>query len=308
MTTKSVPRKTIFERPPPKFDKQMVQLAEHILDTKAAHFDPAKFKDRYETALKALVKRKAAGKTIEPPEPPAKPGNVVNLMEALKQSLSHGLPLSSPLFLPLPLLSLPPPPLPLLLPLPSPPLPPPLPPPSFPHSPTSPPPPPPPSLYRPSPPSSSARPPPFSLFLTPSLLVLPPCPPPPSHLPPPPLLPPSFSPPPPSPPHLPPPSSPLQEAACEFWQTGSEGAQASEGIQAPPRRINLQTTKTTNSRKSAPLWRRAGEGWRLLQEAIISGDVGIQFVDHLAGNGAHIFEHVYLGASQFAREGCRAEP
>jgi DNA end-binding protein Ku len=37
-----------------------------------------------------LVKRKAAGKTIEPPEPPAKPDNVVNLMEALKQSLSHG--------------------------------------------------------------------------------------------------------------------------------------------------------------------------------------------------------------------------
>ena len=85
------PEKDYFSSiPTPKFDKQMVQLAEHILDTKAAHFDPAKFKDRYETALKALVKRKAAGKKIEPPEPPAKPDNVVNLMEALKQSLSHG--------------------------------------------------------------------------------------------------------------------------------------------------------------------------------------------------------------------------
>ena len=76
--------------PSPRFDKQMVQLAEHILDSKAAHFDPAKFKDRYETALKALVKRKAAGKKIEAPEPPAKPDNVVNLMEALKRSLSDG--------------------------------------------------------------------------------------------------------------------------------------------------------------------------------------------------------------------------
>jgi len=38
--------------------------------TRAAHFDPAKFKDRYETALNALVKRKAAGKKIEPAEPP----------------------------------------------------------------------------------------------------------------------------------------------------------------------------------------------------------------------------------------------
>lgn len=35
------------------------------------------------------MKRKAAGKKIGPPEPPAKPDNVINLMQALKQSLSH---------------------------------------------------------------------------------------------------------------------------------------------------------------------------------------------------------------------------
>jgi len=29
---------------------------------KAGHFDPAKFKDEYELALRKLVKRKAAGK------------------------------------------------------------------------------------------------------------------------------------------------------------------------------------------------------------------------------------------------------
>jgi non-homologous end joining protein Ku len=46
----------------------MVDLAAHILDKKASKFDPHKFKDKYETALKALVKRKAAGKTIEVPE------------------------------------------------------------------------------------------------------------------------------------------------------------------------------------------------------------------------------------------------
>ena len=43
----------------------MVELASHILDKKAGHFDPAKFKDEYELALRKLVKRKAAGKTIE---------------------------------------------------------------------------------------------------------------------------------------------------------------------------------------------------------------------------------------------------
>jgi DNA end-binding protein Ku len=71
----------------PRISKDMVELASHILDTKAAHFDPSKFKDEYETSLKALVKRKAAGKPIKLPEPDERPSNVVNLMDALKQSL-----------------------------------------------------------------------------------------------------------------------------------------------------------------------------------------------------------------------------
>ena len=45
--------------------KDMIELASHILDTKAAHFDPSKFKDEYEIALKSLVRRKASGKTIK---------------------------------------------------------------------------------------------------------------------------------------------------------------------------------------------------------------------------------------------------
>ncbi|ABE40714.1 conserved hypothetical protein [Rhodopseudomonas palustris BisB5] len=71
----------------PKISKDMVELAGHILDTKAANFDPSKFKDDYETALKALVKRKAAGKSIKVAEPEEKSDNVVSLMDALKQSL-----------------------------------------------------------------------------------------------------------------------------------------------------------------------------------------------------------------------------
>jgi len=71
----------------PKISKDMIELAVHILDTKAAHFDPSKFKDEYETALKKLVKRKAAGKPIKAAEPEEKPSNVVSLMDALKQSV-----------------------------------------------------------------------------------------------------------------------------------------------------------------------------------------------------------------------------
>ncbi|KWV59231.1 Ku protein [Bradyrhizobium macuxiense] len=71
----------------PKVTKDMIDLAGHILDSKAAHFDPSKFKDEYETALKALVRRKAAGKPIGTAEREEKPSNVVSLMDALKQSL-----------------------------------------------------------------------------------------------------------------------------------------------------------------------------------------------------------------------------
>jgi DNA end-binding protein Ku len=71
----------------PKITKDMVELAAHILGSKAAHFDPSKFKDEYETALKKLVKRKAAGKPIKAAEPEERESNVVDLMEALKQSV-----------------------------------------------------------------------------------------------------------------------------------------------------------------------------------------------------------------------------
>jgi len=72
----------------PRIAKDMVKLAEHILDSKAGHFDPAKFKDQYENALKKLVRRKASGKEIEVPEPEKKSGQVINLMDALRHSLA----------------------------------------------------------------------------------------------------------------------------------------------------------------------------------------------------------------------------
>ncbi|MGD9839871.1 MAG: Ku protein [Afipia sp.] len=80
----------------PKISKDMIELASHILDTKASHFDPSKFEDEYENALKALVKQKAAGKTIKSVEKPAKADNVISLMDALKQSLKGKAPAQRP--------------------------------------------------------------------------------------------------------------------------------------------------------------------------------------------------------------------
>jgi DNA end-binding protein Ku len=74
------------EIPATRVPADMLQLAEHILEQKKGHFDPAKFEDRYEDALNALIKAKRAGK--EPPTSPApKPSNVINLMDALRRSV-----------------------------------------------------------------------------------------------------------------------------------------------------------------------------------------------------------------------------
>ena len=72
--------------PDEKIPKDMLDLGSHIVKTKAGHFEPSKFEDQYEDALKELLKRKQEGKPIERPERP-KPTNVVNLMDALRQSV-----------------------------------------------------------------------------------------------------------------------------------------------------------------------------------------------------------------------------
>jgi len=80
--------KPVFEDiPHPHVSKDMIDLAAHILESKSATFDPHKFKDKYEMALRTLVKRKAAGKTIEAPDEAEQPNNVIDLMDALKRSL-----------------------------------------------------------------------------------------------------------------------------------------------------------------------------------------------------------------------------
>jgi DNA end-binding protein Ku len=64
-----------------KVPADMLKLAVHILETKKGHFKPEKFEDRYEQALIDMIKAKAGGKA-----PPAKPSNVINLMDALRRS------------------------------------------------------------------------------------------------------------------------------------------------------------------------------------------------------------------------------
>lgn len=64
---------------------EMLDLAKHIISMKAGGFDPSTFDDRYESALADLVKAKLEGRKFKP-KPVAKPSNVTDLMEALRQS------------------------------------------------------------------------------------------------------------------------------------------------------------------------------------------------------------------------------
>lgn len=68
-----------------KLDKEMLELAGHIIKTKMGRFDPEKFDDRYETALAELVKAKVEGRKIRKLKPP-KETKPSDLLEALRRS------------------------------------------------------------------------------------------------------------------------------------------------------------------------------------------------------------------------------
>jgi DNA end-binding protein Ku len=71
--------------PDEKVTKEMLDLASHIVETKAGHFHPKTFEDHYEHALKELIGKKQRGEKIERPKEPAST-KVIDLMEALRRS------------------------------------------------------------------------------------------------------------------------------------------------------------------------------------------------------------------------------
>jgi DNA end-binding protein Ku len=75
--------------PSVKLPDEMVRLAEHILETKSGHFDPAEFEDRYEVAVVEMLKEKQAGIPPKKEAPVAAPSTVVNLMDALRRSVQQ---------------------------------------------------------------------------------------------------------------------------------------------------------------------------------------------------------------------------
>jgi DNA end-binding protein Ku len=75
--------------PARKGDSRMIDIAEKIIEQQEGPFEPEAFKDRYETALRDLIRRKEKGERIVTAEP-VEESNVIDLMAALKKSLKGG--------------------------------------------------------------------------------------------------------------------------------------------------------------------------------------------------------------------------
>jgi DNA end-binding protein Ku len=72
--------------PDKKPDHRMIEIAEKIIDQQEGPFTPSEFKDRYEKALRDLIRRKEKGEKLVTAEP-VEESNVIDLMDALKKSL-----------------------------------------------------------------------------------------------------------------------------------------------------------------------------------------------------------------------------
>ncbi|MDG2528564.1 Ku protein [Caulobacter endophyticus] len=73
--------------PAKKADPSMIAIARKIIEQQDGPFEPEDFKDRYEEALRDLIKRKEKGGKTKVTAAPPEDTNVVDLMEALRKSL-----------------------------------------------------------------------------------------------------------------------------------------------------------------------------------------------------------------------------
>lgn len=80
------PKDAFADIPATRPDKEMIAIARKIIEQKEGEFEPDKFEDRYETALRELIRRKEKGEKVVTAEP-VEDDNVIDLMAALKKSL-----------------------------------------------------------------------------------------------------------------------------------------------------------------------------------------------------------------------------
>jgi DNA end-binding protein Ku len=70
-------------------DKRQLAMAQQLIESYSEAFDPSAFKDDFEAALHEFVEAKLKHKPLPKRPPEAKPGKVIDLMDALKRSLAE---------------------------------------------------------------------------------------------------------------------------------------------------------------------------------------------------------------------------
>ncbi len=71
-----------------RLEKDMLDLAAQLIEQKSGPFEPSEFKDQYQETLIAMIKRKLEGQKPILAKAPER-GKVINLMDALRQSLEE---------------------------------------------------------------------------------------------------------------------------------------------------------------------------------------------------------------------------
>lgn len=69
-------------------EEELKSMAEELIKRKVSEFDPKAFKDPYEVALRELIQAKIEDRPLEEIDQPEVGAQVINLMDALKKSMS----------------------------------------------------------------------------------------------------------------------------------------------------------------------------------------------------------------------------
>jgi DNA end-binding protein Ku len=68
--------------------KKELELAQTLIHSLAASFEPEKYRDTYRERIQALIDQKLKGQPVAPARPQPKQADVIDIADALRQSLA----------------------------------------------------------------------------------------------------------------------------------------------------------------------------------------------------------------------------
>lgn len=83
------PAEYFADIPDVKIDEESLALAKELIQRRTAKFDPSKFTDQYEAALRTMIDAKMKHLPMPEEQKPAPRGKVIDLMDALRRSVNQ---------------------------------------------------------------------------------------------------------------------------------------------------------------------------------------------------------------------------